>query len=85
LFDFGKDAGEVFDGILPNETGIHGGAATDDKNAMEIGELAGIEIEAGEEGVSAIGIETTTEGVANGFGLLEDFLEHVVIRVNLGA
>ena len=79
LFDFGKDAGEVFDGVFSDEPGIHGGAATDDENAIEIGEFARIEVESGEKRVAAIGIEATAQSVTNGFGLLKDFFKHVVL------
>ena len=39
LFDFGKDSGKVFDGVFSNKAGIHGGAATDDEDAVELGGL----------------------------------------------
>lgn len=78
LFDFGKDSGKVFDGVFSNEAGIHGGAATDDEDAVEFGKFARVEVEPGEEGAAAIGIEAAAQGVSNGLGLLEDFLEHVV-------
>src|SRR5690606_25683303 len=54
------------------------GTATEEKDAVDLAQLARVDIESSELGGGAVGGEAAAHGIFNGHRLLVDFLEHEV-------
>src|SRR5204862_6647501 len=76
--DLGGEPGKLSDQVLAAQGGVPAGAAGDEAEAVEAGEVAILEAELGDADVGRLEVQAFAHGVAEGLGLLEDFLEHEV-------
>ena len=84
VFDFDRDAGEVFDHVFTDHACVVAGTAGGDDDAVDVPEFLDVRVEAGEFRVSFGGEQAAAHGVAQHFGLFENFLEHEVRESALG-
>ncbi len=78
VLDFDRNAGELFDQVLADQRRVPTRAAGGEHDAVDRPQLLRREVQAAEHGGRLVAIEPAAHRVANGLGLLEDFLEHVV-------
>ena len=76
VFYFHRYPGEVFNHVFTDHAGVVAGAASRDDDAIDVPELVDVCIEPCELGVPFCHEQSTAHGVAQYFGLLENFLEH---------
>ena len=84
VFDFDRDAGEVFDHVFADHAGIVACAAGGDDDSVDVPEFLDVRVEAGEFRVAFGGEQAAAHGVAEHVGLFENFLEHEVRESALG-
>ena len=84
VFDFDRDAGQVFDHVFTDHASIVACAAGRDDDAVDVTEFLDVRVEAGELCVTFGGEQTAAHGIAEHFGLFENFLEHEVRESALG-
>ncbi len=84
VFDFDRDAGEVFYHVFTDHACVVAGAAGGDDDAVDVPEFLDVRVEAGEFRVTFGGEQAAAHGVAQHFGLFENFLEHEVRESALG-
>ena len=83
VFDFDRDAGQVFDHVFADHTGIVAGTAGGNNDTVDIAEFLDVGVEACKLGI-AFGIQqAAAHGVAEHFGLFKNFLEHEVGKSTL--
>ena len=78
VFHLHRDAGILFDEIFGDEARVPGGAAAEEEDAVDLPELARLDIEAAELGRAAVLGKAPAHGIFQRHGLLIDLLEHVV-------
>ena len=79
VVDVDGQAGEALDHVLAGESGVPTGAAGGDVDAGGAGELVVVDLHFAEEDVAGVERDAAEGGVADGAGLLPDFLEHEVL------
>ena len=84
VFDFDRDASQVFDHVFTDHACIVARAAGGDDDAVDVSEFLDVRVEASELCVAFGGEQTTAHGIAQYFGLFENFLEHEVRESALG-
>ena len=84
VFDFDRNAGQVFDHVFADHTGIVARAAGGNDDAVDVPQFPNVGVEARQLGV-AFGVQqASAHGVAEHFGLFENFLQHEVGEAALG-
>ena len=83
VVDFGAEAGESLDHELAGEAGVPRSSAGGDGDLGAGAEVGLGDFHVGEEDVSGVGGDAAEDGVADGAGLLVDFLEHEVLVAGL--
>jgi len=78
LLHLGGNTGHFLEGIFPHHAGMHRGAAAHDQHTADLRGVARRKVESGKNGGTHIEIEPPSDGIADGTGLLEYFLEHEV-------
>lgn len=84
VFDFDRDASQVFNHVFTDHACIVACAAGGDDDAVDVTEFLDVRVEASELCVAFGGEQTTAHGIAQYFGLFENFLEHEVRESALG-
>ncbi len=79
VVDIDGHAGEALDHVFAGEGGVPAGAAGGDVDAGGRGQLFVVDVHFAEEDFAGVERETAERGVADGAGLLPDFLEHEVL------
>ena len=79
VVDFDGDAGEALDHELAGGGGVPAGAAGGDVDVARVAEGLVGNLHLGEEDFAGVERDAAHGGVADGAGLLEDFLEHEVL------
>ena len=73
-----RQPGKRFDQVLSDQCRMPGGAARHETQPVEAGKLSILEPELGDPNVGRLVVHPFAQCVSNGFGLLEDLLEHEV-------
>jgi hypothetical protein len=76
VFDFRWDVGEFFEQIFADQRRMPAGAAGRDDNVIDLAQLRQSHVQAAEFGGGVVVSDAAAQGVADGLGLLMDFLEH---------
>lgn len=83
LLHRGGDSGDVFEVVLPDQSGVHAAAASGDHNPGDLREFARGQVQAGEDRVAHLEIDPAADRVFDGFRLFKDLFEHEVRIISL--
>ena len=83
VVDVDGEAGEALDHELAGEAGVPGGSAGGDGDLAGVADLVVGDVQVVEEDVAGVEGDAAEGGVADGAGLLVDFLEHEVLVAGL--
>ncbi len=79
VFDFGGNAGELFQQIFPNQPGVPTRAARGEHDPVDLPQFLGGEIQTPEDRGSFIVVQPAAHGVFDRSRLLKNLLEHVML------
>ena len=83
VVDVDGEAGEALDHELAGEAGVPGGSAGGDGDLVALRRSCVGDVHVGEEDLAGVERDAAEDGVADGAGLLVDFLEHEVLVAGL--
>ena len=80
VFHLGRNPRELFQQVFTDQSRVPARAAGCQHDAVHAAQVLRVEVQAAELGGRFFLVQPSAEGVFDGLGLLEDFLEHVMLK-----